>query len=364
MIYRPFGQTATELSIISFGGMRFPDPDDLDASAELVRYAWQRGINYFDTAPLYCGKRSEAILGHALKDFPRDSFHISTKCSRPSGSELRRSLEQSLELLQIDSIDFFYIWYLLDRDDWQRRLDQGAVAAALQAKEGGLIKNLVCSSHMNGDDLAEVLAAGYFSGVLLGYNAINFPYREAAVEHAGKQGLGVITMNPLGGGLIPRNPQRFSFLQRRQNESVVSAALRFNLSHPAITSTLVGFTSTTEIDGAVAAIDHFSPNSPQERARIEEHLHASFDDLCTGCGYCLPCPVAIPIPKFLDAYNQLILSHGDDKCVSNRFRLHWNIDRQLAANCSHCGACEERCTQHLPITQRLNELAGHQKKDC
>jgi uncharacterized protein len=74
MIYRPFGQTATELSIISFGGMRFPDPDDLDASAELVRYAWQRGINYFDTAPLYCGNRSEAILGHALKDFPRDSF--------------------------------------------------------------------------------------------------------------------------------------------------------------------------------------------------------------------------------------------------------------------------------------------------
>jgi len=54
MLYRPFGRTATALSIISFGGMRFPDPDDLDASAELVRYAWNQGINYFDTAPLCC----------------------------------------------------------------------------------------------------------------------------------------------------------------------------------------------------------------------------------------------------------------------------------------------------------------------
>ncbi len=357
MIYRPFGQTGTELSVISFGGMRFPDPKDIDASAELVRYAWSRGINYFDTAPLYCDKRSETIFGHAFKDLPRDSFHVGTKCSSPSGSELRRSLEQSLELLQLDSIDLFYIWYLLDRDDWEKRLNHGAVAAALKAKEEGLIKNLVCSSHMNGDDLADVLATGFFAGVLLGYNAINFPYRQVAVEHAGKQGLGVITMNPLGGGLIPRNPQRFSFLQNQQDESIVSAALRFNIFHPDITSALVGFTSTAEIDEALTAVDT-PPDYAAERSRIEAHLHESFDDLCTGCGYCLPCPVDIPIPKFLDSYNQLMLSQGDGKIVTERFRLHWKIDRHLAADCIRCGACEERCTQHLPIIQRLSELAG------
>ena len=358
MIRRPFGQTGSELSLISFGGMRFADPTDPDKSAELVRYAWQQGINYFDTAPLYCNNRSESIFGYALKDLPRDSFSIGTKCSRPCGSELRRSLEKSLQLLQLDCIDFFYIWYLLDRDDWHRRLDQGAVAAALKAKEEGLIKHLVCSSHMNGDDLAEVLAEGYFEGVLLGYNAINFPYRQAAVDLAGRQELGVITMNPLGGGLIPRNPQRFSFLRSKQTDSVVSAALRFNLSHPAITSALVGFTTTAEIDEAVAAVTNFHPCSAQERARIEQHLHQSFDGLCTGCGYCLPCPVDIPIPKFLDAYNQLILSHGDDTTLSDRFRLHWAIDRRQAADCTRCGACEQRCTQHLPIIQRLSELAG------
>jgi len=114
----------------------------------------------------------------------------------------------------------------------------------------------------------------------------------------------------------------------------------------------------------VATVDNFHPYSTTERLRIETHLHETFDGLCTGCGYCLPCPVDIPIPKFLDAYNQLILSHGDESTVNDRFRLHWNIDRQLAATCAQCRACEQRCTQRLPIIQRLTELAGNQKKDC
>ncbi|MFO7576775.1 MAG: 4Fe-4S dicluster domain-containing protein, partial [Pelovirga sp.] len=157
-------------------------------------------------------------------------------------------------------------------------------------------------------------------------------------------------------GLIPRNPERFAFLKRSPEESVVAAALRFNLSHPAITSALVGFTSRTEIDQAVAAVADFTPLSPAAQERLQDHLDHSFDGLCTGCGYCLPCPVDIPIPKFLDAYNQLILSGGDQALVNDRFRLHWNIDRKLAATCTACGACEARCTQHLPIIERLRQL--------
>lgn len=357
MIRRPYGQTGEHISLISFGGMRFPEPKDLDCSASLVRYAWERGINNFDTAPLYCGKQSETIIGHGLKQLPRDSYYIATKCSRPSGDELRRSLEQSLKLLQVDSIDFFYIWYLLSPEDWHRRLDQGAVAAALQARDEGLIKHLVCSSHMEGEALSEVLAGGYFSGVLLGYNVLNFPYRQAAVANAGRRGLGVITMNPLGGGLIPRNPERFAFLKTPADTSVVTAALRFNLSHPAITSALVGFTSTAEIDQAVAAVDNFTPSSRIQQNQIRKQIKDSFDGLCTGCGYCLPCPVDIPIPKFLDTYNQLILSSGDEALVKDRLRLHWTIDPHRASECTRCGACEDRCTQHLPIIKRLDELA-------
>jgi len=356
MLYRPFGKTGKEVSVISFGGMRFSDPKNLQKSSETLLYAHSKGINYFDTAPVYCGDRSEDIFGHALSQLPRNSFYVSTKCSRSKGDDLRKSLERSLQRLKVEKIDFFYIWHLMSQEDWEDRKQNGAVEAALQAQDEGLIGHLLCSSHMEGEGLARVLDEKIFEGVLLGYNAINFPYRRTAVEQAGKQEIGVVTMNPLGGGLIPQNPERFAFLKTETADNVVSAALQFNLSHPAITTALVGFANNQEIDQAVAAANNFIPYSQEQQQKLQQNIETSFAGFCTGCGYCLPCPVGIPIPKYLDSYNQLILSNGDQEAVLNRYRMHWNITPQQAKECIRCGDCETRCTQHLPIIQRLEEL--------
>jgi len=356
MRYRPFGKTGKNISVTSFGGMRFPDPKNLQKSSETLLYAHSKGINYFDTAPIYCGDRSEEIFGHALQQLPRDSFYVSTKCSHTKGDVLRKSIERSLQRLKVEKIDFFYIWHLMSQEDWQKRKHDGAVEAALQAQNEGLIGHLLCSSHMEGEGLAKVLDEKFFAGVLLGYNAINFPYRRTAVDQAGTQGIGVVTMNPLGGGLIPQNPEHFAFLKTKRANDVVSAALQFNLSHPAITSALVGFANNQEIDQAVAAADNFIPFSPEQQQELEQNIKTSFSGFCTGCGYCLPCPVGIPVPKYLDSYNQLILTGGDQQAVLNRYRMHWNISSQQAKECIRCGDCETRCTQHLPIIQRLAEL--------
>ena len=96
---------------------------------------------------------------------------------------------------------------------------------------------------MLGDEFKQVLAEGHFEGVTLGYCAINFPFRQAAVDAAGGRGLGVVTMNPLGGGLIPQQRRAAGFLRRPEDRSVVEAAIRFNISQPAITAALVGFTT-------------------------------------------------------------------------------------------------------------------------
>ena len=356
MRYRPFGKTGKNISVISFGGMRFSEPENLEKSADSLLYAHEKGINYFDTAPIYCEDRSEDIFGHALRQLSRESFYVSTKCSQAKGDDLRKSLERSLQRLGVDKIDFLYIWHLMSSADWENRKQGGAVEAALKAKEEGLIGHLLCSSHMEGEALTKVLDEEIFEGVLLGYNAINFPYRRAAVEQAGKQGIGVVTMNPLGGGLIPQNPDRFAFLKTDTATDVVSAALQFNLSQPAVTTALVGFANTGEIDQAVAAADNFIPYSEEQQKNLQKNIEGSFAGLCTGCGYCLPCPVDIPIPKYLDSYNQLILTDGDQQAVLDHYRFHWDITPQQAKECIACGDCEERCTQHLPIIQRLAEL--------
>lgn len=358
MWYKPYGQTGKKVSVISFGGMRFADPKNMDEAAAVVHYAHSKGINYFDTAPYYCDDKSEEICGLAFKTMKRDSYYVSTKCGEADGAKVRESLERSLTRLGVGHVDFFHIWCLVTLDAWSKRKSGGAVAAAMKAKEEGLIKHVVVSSHLPGDELAQVLGEGYFEGVTLGYCAINFPYRQAAVDAAGKLNLGVVTMNPLGGGIIPQNAKRLDFLRGPNDPTVVSAALRFNISQPAITSALVGFTTREHVDEACAAADNFTPYGAGHMEAMQQKLQASFDGLCTGCGYCLPCPKELNIPKFMDAYNQKVLGTLGEAEIRNRLKWHWGLNPSDAATCASCGACEGRCTQRLPIMEQMKEIAA------
>lgn len=358
MLYRPYGKTGKEISILGFGGMRFAHPENLEESVETVLCAYRHGVNYFDTAPIYCSDRSENIFGEAFRAMKPGTYYVSTKSGREDGGELRRQLETSLKRLGVEQVDFFHIWCLITPEEWPRRLRGGAVAAAVKAKEEGLVGHVVVSAHLAGDDLARLLDEGPFEGVTVGYNAINFPYREEALEQARRLGLGVVTMNPLGGGLIPKNAGRFGFLRAAEDPSVTAAALRFNLSHPAVTCALVGFRDRRDVEEAVAAVENFQPYSPAHVARVREKIVAEFNDLCTGCRYCLPCPAGVDIPRLMEAYDYGTLS--GDGAEGIRFRLHWNWDLtpDAAAACTGCGLCEQRCTQHLSIRDRLARIAG------
>ncbi|HAU37302.1 MAG TPA: aldo/keto reductase [Phycisphaerales bacterium] len=356
MWYKPYGKTGKKISVISFGGMRFADPKDLDASAAVVLHGYRQGINYFDTAPFYCGDRSEDIFGAAVKQMKPGTFYLSTKCGVPDGGELRKSLEQSLKRLHAEKIHFFHIWCVTSLAAWEKRKSGGAVAAALKAKEEGLIEHVVISSHLPGNELRGVLEEGWFEGVTLGYCAINFPYREEALALAGRMNLGVVTMNPLAGGVIPRNAERMGFIKGPRDESVVAAALRFNISHDDITSALVGFSNVEQVDEACRAVENFRPYEQAHLDAVRRNVKESFNDLCTGCGYCLPCPQGVAVPKMMDSYNMKILMGQDPVQIRNRLKWHWNLKPSDAKACSLCGACEERCTQHLPIRERMKEI--------
>jgi len=353
---RPYGKTDKQISAVSFGGMRFADPAKIDEMAEIVTYAHSKGINYFDTAPYYCDDKSEDIMGAAFKQMPRDSFYASTKCSAAQGAKLRESLENSLKRLNIDRIDFFHIWCVVTLDAWHARVEKGAVAEAMKARDEGLIGHVAISSHLPGDELGGVLAEGYFEGVTLGYSALNFPYRQVALDSARNLGLGVVIMNPLGGGLIPQNPERLDFIRGNEDKTVVQAALRFVISNPAVTTALVGFSNKQHVDEAVEAVESFRPYPPEHVDALKEKILDIFDGLCTGCGYCIPCPEGVPIPKLMDAYNHKLL--GSKATIQQRLNWHWNLKADAAKACTLCGQCEQKCTQHLPIRDRIKEIAA------
>ncbi len=357
MLYKTYGKTGKRVSVISCGGMRFHNPEDIDANAEILLYAHEKGINYFDTAPGYCQDKSEDIVGAAVRAMEPGTYFVSTKCGASDGDSVRRSIERSLERLGVERIHFFHIWCVVTMEQWEKRKQGGAVEAAFRAKEEGLVEHVVWSTHMRGEEIASVIDEGIFEGVLLGYCAINFPFRERAVEAARKAGIGVVTMNPLGGGLIPQHAERFDFIRGPRDPDVVSAALRFNISNPGITSALVGFSSKEQVDAACAALEGFEPYEPEHLESLKRQITENFNELCTGCGYCLPCPQGVEIPKLMDAYNFRLLL-GRDEDILNRLRWHWGVPAANAAQCVQCGRCEELCTQQLPIMERLKHIAA------
>jgi len=362
MIYREYGSTGKKVSAIGFGGMRFGV--DEDYAVEVVRHANKLGINYFDTAPFYCGDRSEIILGKAFQKMPR-KFYVSTKSGiRQEGDAdaVRKRIEKSLKRLNVEKINFYHMWCIMDLDQYYRVMAPGGpYEGALKAKEEGLIEHLVFSTHCSGEDIRKIIEDKVFEGVLLGYNVMNHPYRQEGVRAALEHNIGVVTMNPSGGGLIPQNKEYFDFIRQYDDETVNQGALRFNLAQEGITVALSGMSTIEEVEENINTIKYPLTFSDKKRKEIKDKMSKDMDSLCTNCQYCNKCPKDINIHHYLEAYNLKVLQGTEE--MKNYIKWLKDTDRikpshSIPADCIECGKCEELCTQKLPIIQRLREIAA------
>ncbi|MDR1251668.1 MAG: aldo/keto reductase [Treponema sp.] len=360
MLYRDYGQTGKKVSLLGFGGMRFAHVDDHDECVQMMVAAAEGGVNYFDTAPGYFETKSEIVFGKGFAELRRRKlpYYTATKTFASTADGIRREIEAQLKRMDIPAVDFYHIWCITGLDNWQERKKSGVLQTFNKLKEEGLIRHICVSSHLIKDEIKELLMEGVFEGVLFGYSAYNFQTRQEAFDaiRAGK--LGAVVMNPLGGGIIPQNPELFGFL-RRSGEGTVAAALRFLWDHPDISVTLVGFQTMEQVKEALAAMEGYKPRTGAELAAVKAGAGASFEGICTGCAYCDDCPQGIPIPQFMDAYNQKILnSKSGVDAVGDRLKWYWSIDQAIAGSCVACGQCEDACTQHISIIERLKEIAG------
>ncbi len=376
MQYAQYGQTNAKVSAVGFGGMQFDVSHSNEENSELLHYAFEKGINYFDTAPMYCEDKSEDIFGIALKQMAdkRDEFYVSTKgmpTDFDTADKARKAVEKSLKRLKIERIDFYHVWCIRRMDQYELAMKPGGqYEGLLKCKEEGLIDNIVISTHLPGRDISTIISKGEFEGVLLGVNILNFLYRWEGVEAAYNACRGVVAMNPLSGGVIPKNEKALSFLAGK-GESPTEAALRFCISSPQITVTLVGFTTKKHIDMACRIADNCKPFTLGDIERIKENISANMDTVCTGCGYCMGdiCPENIPVANYMQFYNEkLIASKTEEELIEQvDFQHNWGllVDRTASAgDCVQCGKCQEACTQHLNIIERLEEVAGWEERDA
>ena len=362
MRYTEYGRTGKRVSVVGFGGMRFNQDLPDEQNAELVRYACSQGINYFDTAPGY--GRSEDIFGLAFRDMPGE-YYVSTKAmptTYGTAAGAHEAVQKSLERMGVPKIHFFHVWCLRRMEHYELAVRPGGLyEGLLECRDQGLIEHIVFSSHQPGSEVREIVRSNRFEGVLLGMNILNFPYRWDGVTAAAESGCGVVAMNPLGGGAIPKNEAELAFLAG-EGETPTEAALRFIIGCPQITVALVGFTTREHVDLACRMADESEPFSADELERVRGHLGQQMNRLCTGCGYCKGCPQNIPVASYMQFYNdRAMFGKTDEEMVAQvDFQHNWGmlVGRQAEAkDCIECRQCEEACTQHLDIVARLKELA-------
>ena len=387
MTYRT-SLSGDKVSILGYGCMRWPmkkdengkDIVDQETVNELVDYAIEHGVNYFDTAPVYLQGQSEKATGIALKRHPRDKFFIATKMSNfsnPSFENSKKLYEQSFKEMQVDYIDYYLLHSIGgNMNDFNRRfIDNGILDFLIKEREAGRIRNLGFSFHGDHKVFDHVLNMGVkwdFVQIQMNYadwktNNAEYLYNELA-----KRNIPVVIMEPLLGGRLSKLSDHLigRLKQRRPDISVASWAFRFCGHFPGVLTSLSGMTYKEHL------IDNLKTYSPLEYltdddlAFLEDtaQLMLQYPTIpCNDCKYCMPCPYGIDIPAVLLHYNKCVNEGNvpkdsqDPNYREARRAFLVGYDRSVpklrqASHCIGCNQCMQHCPQRINIPCQLRRI--------
>lgn len=299
------GRTELEVTQLSLGtaplGNLFTAVTDEDAEAA-IEAAWDAGIRFFDTAPLYGHGLAEMRLGRVLRRKPRDSFTLATKVGRLLRADVApepgqsyvdvppvnptfdfsydatmRSLEESRERLGLDRVDILHIH---DPDDHYEEAIKGAYPALDKLRSEGVIGAV--SAGMNQSAmLARFAREGDFDCFLLAgrYTLLDQTAMADLMQLAEERGIAIIAAGVFNSGVLadPKPTARFNYAQappeliekarriaavcERHGVPLKAAAVQFTTAHPAVPSVLVGCRSAAQVEENVRNFER--PISPQ-----------------------------------------------------------------------------------------------------
>jgi predicted aldo/keto reductase-like oxidoreductase len=367
------------LSILGFGCMRLPMTPaggiDEDRAIAQIRSAIDAGVNYVDTAWPYHGGASEPLLGKALKDGYRDRVRVATKLPSwivASRQDMDRFLDAQLKRLQTDRIDY-YLVHALNGPLWDTVAGYGAAGFLDAALEDGRIGDAGFSFHGLLPDFKRIVDAYPWTFCQIQYNYLDQEFQAGTegLRYAAARNLGVVVMEPLRGGALakPTPPPAVAALWdgAQVRRSPAQWALRWVWNHPEVTVVLSGMNEEAHIAENLAAAEEALPDSlSQAELGLVDQAARTYKELmqvgCTGCGYCMPCPMGVLIPTCFDAYNSLHMSGDPDGArflyaasTGGQIGMH---EPGMASQCVECGECLAKCPQRIPIPDVLKKVAA------
>ena len=371
MIYKDF--KGKRISLYGMGAMRLPviDGDDsrIDEAAtfEMVDYAMEHGVNYFDTAWGYHGGNSETVMGKALARHPRDSYYLADKFpgyDLSNMDKVREIFEKQLRKCGVDHFDFYLIHNVCELNiDAYLDPKHGIHDYLMEQKRNGRITHLGFSVHGSYDVMKRFLDAYgkdmEFCQVQLNYVDWGFQDAKAKVELLRSIGIPCWAMEPVRGGRLANLSEAEADVLKgmRPDEAPVAWAFRFLQSIPEVTVILSGASSMEQMRQNIAICEEDRPLDGKEMERLLALGRSMVDAKaapCTACKYCLShCPKGIDIPRMIELYNEHVFTGGG--FIAPMALAAVPQDRQPSA-CIGCGKCAEVCPQRIDIPEIMKDF--------
>ncbi|MBR0463288.1 MAG: aldo/keto reductase [Clostridia bacterium] len=312
------GKTGLTVTRTSFGALPIQRLS-VDEAVALVRKAYESGICYFDTARAYTD--SEMKLGDAFEGM-RDKVVISSKSGAKTADGFNRDLDTSLSMLKTDYIDVlqFHNPSFVPRPGG----DDGLYDAALKAKAEGKIRHIGITQHSI-ERAEEAVESGLYETLQYPFNHLATEREIALVRRCAELNVGFICMKAMSGGMFADATVPFTFISQFENAVPIW-----------------GMQRTSELEQLVALDANPPFMDDNMRAAIEKDRRELSISFCRSCGYCMPCPVGIPIYN-ANRMTQLITRSPWQQWVTPE----WQAAMERIEDCIHCGACAKKCPYGL-----------------
>ncbi len=331
IIYRTLGKTGLRIPVVSFGVMRSDNPG-------LCKAAYDKGIKLFDTANGYQNGNNETMLGALLKSYPRDSFFLATKVKaagitregtptqETTAEDFLAKFSTSLSRLQMDHVDILYVHDISNPEMLEYKPILNAVK---KLKKEGKARFIGFSTHRNEPLVIDAAASkGDWDVILTSYN-FQQAYRkelDAAVHKAAEAGIGIVAMKTLAGG---------GYMDKEKTKPInTSAAIKWVLSNPDITTTIPGMTQFDQLDINAPILKNIAMTDQEKQDILIAAAEPGL--FCTGCQHCLAsCPKRLAIPDLMRAY---MYAYG-----YNNPAQAGELVRELGYGNDPCNGCTIQC---------------------
>ncbi|MGZ3597026.1 MAG: aldo/keto reductase [Syntrophales bacterium] len=335
-IYRTLGRTGMKITIVSFGAMLTPE-------AEVMRVAFDHGVNYVDTARRYMGGKNEEIVAKALKG-RRDKIYVATKTKPDSHTKeaIFRDVETSLKALGTDYIDVIQL-HNLTAEDKDRIFNPETREALAKLKEQGKVRFLGITTHKGQAAVLNALVDDrdkFVDTALVGYNFKSSADETEAIARAARANIGIIAMKTQAGGydtgaLGPVSPHQ--------------AALKWALQNTHVTAAIPGMRDMAELREDIAVMG--MKFGYLDKLILKRYDTAVKHYYCHLCGECeSTCPKGVVISTI----NRCLMYQEGYKESGLARATYVEIPASVSASaCLDCPDCVARCVNGLDIAMKM-----------